>query len=112
MFFLGITLIVLILRILKMKRESGFIHDIKAIKEVIAAAESGLISSNLSSIRKLLCTNPVCLYDKIAKEPDRDYSKAAKELNTAKGEIHLAAKIRSYQMSTMISSENNLLGFK
>ncbi|MGE5806492.1 MAG: hypothetical protein ACM34M_11925, partial [Ignavibacteria bacterium] len=40
MFFLGITLIILIFRILKMKRESGFIHDIKAIKEGIAAAES------------------------------------------------------------------------
>jgi len=112
MFFLGIILIVLILKILKMKRESGFIHDIKAIKEGIAAAESGLISSNLNSIRKLLCANPVCLYDKIAKEPDRDYSKAAKELNIAKGEFHLAAKIRSYQMSTVISRENNLLGFK
>lgn len=112
MFFLGITLIILIFRILKMKRESGFIHDIKAIKEGIAAAESGLISSNLNSIRKLLCANPVYLYDKIAKEPVKDFSKAAKELNIAKGELHLAAKIRSYQMSTLISSENNLLGFK
>ena len=111
MFFLGIILIVLILKILKIKRESGFIHDIKAIKEGIAAAESGF-SSNLNSIRKLLCANPVCLYDNIAKEPVKDFSKAAKELNIAKGELHLAAKIRSYQMSTVISRENNLLGFK
>jgi hypothetical protein len=95
-----------------MRRESGFINDIKAIKEGIAATESGLISSNLSSIRKLLCTNPVCLYDKIEKEPVKDFLKAAKDLNITKGEIHLAAKIRSYQMSTVISRENNLLGFK
>jgi len=108
MLLLGITLIILIQKIHKMKKETGFIRYVKAIKEGMVLPDIGKAASNLNNIRKMLCENPVCLYDKLSKESGKNYSKAAKDLIIPKGEVQLSSKIKSYQISRLLSGENNL----
>ncbi len=105
MFILGITLLMLILKLFKMKKETAFINNIKTIKESLSAGDSGSVTLDPNNIRKLLCADPFCLIDGITKKPGNNISKAAKNLSIAKGEFQLASKIRSYQLEQIVSSK-------